>query len=110
MKKTLTLIAAAMLLGACASSKDSMDAGMKMDSPADQATAAIAAATAANKKAIAVGYEWRDTGKFIKNAKAAADKKDYAGAIKLAKKAEEQADDAVRQHAQQVAAFDKNFM
>jgi hypothetical protein len=52
------------------------------------AKSAIADATAAVKKAAKVGGEWRDTKKkFIKKAKAAASKKDYKKAIKLANKA-----------------------
>jgi hypothetical protein len=38
--------------------------------------------------AASVDGEWRDTGKFIKNAKKAAEEGDYAKAIKLANKAE----------------------
>ena len=58
---------------------------------------AIADAKAANKRAKAVGYEWRDTGKMIKNAeKALADGND-AEAIKQANKAKKQAEDAVAQ-------------
>ena len=52
------------------------------------AKSAIAAAEAAVKKAAKAGGEWRDSKKkFIKKAKAAASKKDYKKAIKLANKA-----------------------
>jgi len=58
---------------------------------------AIADAKAANAKAKAVGYEWRDTGKMIKKAeKALADGND-AEAIKQANIAKKQAEDAVTQ-------------
>ena len=53
----------------------------------DSAAAAIGAANDARKKAASVGGEWRDTGKFIKQAKAAAADGDYEKAIKLANKA-----------------------
>lgn len=57
----------------------------------DSAKSAIDAATAENKKAKKVGFEWRDTGKFLKKAsklaKAGKDKK----AIALANKAKKQA-------------------
>lgn len=59
--------------------------------------AAIAAAKAANDRAKAEGYEWRDTGKLIKKAEDAMKKGDNATAIKLANKAKKQADDAVKQ-------------
>lgn len=48
---------------------------------------ALAEANAAVEKAKSVGGEWRDTGKLIKKAKAAAGKGDYAQAVKFADKA-----------------------
>ena len=69
----------------------------KAPSISKEASAAISAAKAANKKATASGFEWRDTGKFIKQAEEAAKKGDDAKAIKLAKKAESQAMMAVKQ-------------
>jgi len=63
----------------------------------DDAAAAITAAKKANDKAKAEEYEWRDTGKLIKQAeKAMADGK-YDEAIKLANKARRQAENAVKQ-------------
>ena len=59
--------------------------------------AAIAAAKAANERAKAEGYEWRDTGKIIKKAEAAMKGGDNAKAIKLADQARKQAEDAVKQ-------------
>lgn len=59
--------------------------------------AAIAAAKAANEKAKAENYEWRDTGKIIKKAEEAMKKGDDATAIKLANQARKQAEDAVNQ-------------
>lgn len=64
------------------------------DSPAGQA---IADAKAANKKAKALNYEWRDTGKIIKKAEAAFDDGDADEAIKQANKAKKQANDAIAQ-------------
>lgn len=58
---------------------------------------AIAAAKAANAKAKAADYEWRDTGKLIKKAEKALKNGDDATAIKLANKAERQAENAVKQ-------------
>ena len=48
---------------------------------------AISVASAENKKAKKVGFEWRDTGKFIKQAKKSGGKK----CVKLANKAKGQA-------------------
>ncbi|MEJ2141693.1 MAG: LysM peptidoglycan-binding domain-containing protein [Gammaproteobacteria bacterium] len=59
--------------------------------------AAIAAAKAANERARAENYEWRDTGKIIKQAEEAMKKGDNATAIKLANQARKQAEDAVKQ-------------
>ena len=56
------------------------------------ATAAIDAAESARKKAASVEGEWRDVGKTIKQAKAAADEGDYAKAEKLANKARMQSE------------------
>jgi len=62
---------------------------------------AIAAAKEANKKAKAVGYEWRDTGKLIEQAEKALSDSKYDDAIKLANKARKQAENAVAQEARE---------
>lgn len=59
---------------------------------------AISNAKAAMKKAKAVGYLWRDTGKMVKKAEAAAKKGDEAKAVKLANDARSQAEMAVKQY------------
>lgn len=59
-----------------------------MQPDAAAASEAIAKAEAARKKAASVNGEWRDTGKFIKQAEKAAAAGDYAKAVKLANKAE----------------------
>ena len=58
---------------------------------------AIADAKAANAEAKAVNYEWRDTGKMIKQAEEKLAAGDEEGAIKLANKAKAQATTAVAQ-------------
>lgn len=58
---------------------------------------AIASAKAANAKAKKETYEWRDTGKMIKKAEKAMADGDDAKAIKLANKAQRQAENAVKQ-------------
>ncbi|CAA6808324.1 MAG: Unknown protein [uncultured Thiotrichaceae bacterium] len=55
---------------------------------ADDLATVLAEAKAENKKAAEVGFEWRDTGKFIKKAE---EEKDAEKAMKLAKKALNQA-------------------
>lgn len=98
----ITLTLAAVLLTGCATQTAVMD-------PEQKATTAIAAAEQARQRAAAVGYEWRDTGKFIDEAKAALAKKDYDTALALATKAERQGKAAVAQQAEQQIAV-KQFM
>lgn len=63
-----------------------------------EAMAAIDNASKAISKAKANDWIWRDTGKFLGKAKEAADKGDNKTAIKLANKAQAQAEDAVTQY------------
>jgi hypothetical protein len=70
-----------------------MLAGFPLTLAADEKSdfeAALSDAQAARKKAASVGGEWRDTGKIIKEAKAAAEMGDYETAMKLADKAQKQ--------------------
>ncbi len=90
-KQRLAILALVALLGGCAANQEAMpEKAMSAEPDAAMSADAIAAATAAAKKANSVDGEWRDTGMMIKSAQAAADKGDYATAIKLAKKAQEQ--------------------
>ncbi len=68
---------------------------------------AIASAEAARKAAAEVGYEWRDTGKMIKEAKKLAAKGKNAEAIQLAKKAEEEGKDALNQYRSELSRYSK---
>ena len=72
-------------------------------SAADKASfdAAYAAADAARKGAAAVKFEWRDTRKILKKAKALAGKGDYAKAVALANQAKAQGEAAQQQAAEQ---------
>lgn len=83
---TIALAGAFGLAGCQGGVKDDMAGG-------DQAAyeAALATAKAEQKKAAAVDGEWRDIGKFLKQADAAAKKGDYATAMKLVDKATFQA-------------------
>ncbi|WP_428609909.1 hypothetical protein [Sedimenticola sp.] len=76
------LLALSLLVGV----SSALAGDMKAD--AAMASDAIAKAEAARKKAASVDGEWRDTGKFIKQAQEAAKAGDFAKAVKLAKKAE----------------------
>jgi len=87
--KRISIVAAIALAGALGLA--GCGEGVKGDSAAggDKAAyeAALAEAKAEQKKAAGVEGEWRDTGKTLKKAEAAAAKGDYAAAIKGAKKA-----------------------
>ncbi|WP_455218308.1 hypothetical protein [Kaarinaea lacus] len=91
MKKLALLAALILALGGCASTGGEA----KAPATAESAKEAIAAAEAAVKQA--KGNEWRDTGKFIKQAKEALEKKDFEKAVKLAKKAKSQGEMAAAQ-------------
>jgi hypothetical protein len=63
--------------------------------------ASYEAAEAARKQAASMNYEWRDTGKMLKQAKEAAAKGDYETAERLANKAEMHGKMAVAQAKEQ---------
>ncbi len=92
MKKIAVLFAAAALtLGACASSPSG---------PTHTENDAIGAITAAEhetNRAAKAGFEWRDTRKLIKKAQEALKKGDYDTAVKLANKAKRQSSNALNQ-------------
>ena len=67
------------------------------------ATAAIDAAEAARRKAASVDGEWRDVGKIIKQAHAAANEGDYAKAEKLAAKVRSQSEMSYQQAIEQAS-------
>jgi len=93
---SVVLLTASMAVG-CASQQKQETAPTAEKGPS-ASSIAIANAKAAMKKAKAVGYLWRDTGKFIKKAEAAAKKGDEAKAVKLANTARSQAEMAVKQY------------
>ena len=74
------------------------------DGSADVVKAAIAAATAENKKAKKVGFEWRDTGKMLKEAAKLAKSGATAKAVAMANKAKAQAINAQQQAKDQANA------
>ena len=59
--------------------------------------AAWEAADAKRAEAGKAGFEWRDTGKMLKQAKEAAEGGDMEAAMKLVAKAQEQSEDALAQ-------------
>ena len=81
-------IATALVLSACGAPQTHTD---------KDAAAAISAAVAMNKKAKKAEFEWRDTGKIIKKAKAAAKDGEFDAAVKQANKAKKQAEMALAQ-------------
>ncbi len=93
MRTTARLFSVALLslglITGCASTGDTDDAAL--------AEQAIAEAKTANAEAKALNYEWRDTGKIIKQAEEKYAAEDYQAAIELANKAKAQAEDAIRQ-------------
>lgn len=89
----------------CASTQNE-NSGSKGPSDAESA---IAAAAAACKKAASVGGEWRDSGKFIKQAKEALKEGDEAKAIKLANKARQQCELGYEQALREKELFDQKY-
>ncbi len=98
MKKITIAIFGALLitLGGCTTA-----ANKGGNEQAAAAAATIKAAEAAIDKAASVEGEWRDSRKFLKKAKAAASKADYATAIKLAEKAKFQGEMGYQQAMEQ---------
>lgn len=89
--KRIIPVAALALLGAVALSGCQSDAVKAENAAKASYEQALATAKAERKKAAAVGGEWRDIGKFLKQADKAAAKGDYETAMKLVKKATFQA-------------------
>ncbi len=92
-----------LILGLVAGCASTPDAG----GGADQATAeqAIADAKSTNAQAKKMGAEWRDTAKIIGKAEKALEEGDYETAIKLANKAQRQAENAMKQAKEQEASL-----
>jgi uncharacterized protein YabN with tetrapyrrole methylase and pyrophosphatase domain len=83
---TIFLASACTATGDAKKAEAQQTAAAKAPTKADFETA-YAAAKAAQKKAASVGGEWRDIGKFLKQAEQAAEGGDYAKAIVLTNKA-----------------------
>ena len=92
----ITVLSTLLTIG-CAQTQDKGDSG-GASKASPEATAAIKDANDAIKVAKGNNWIWRDTEKFLKQAKAAADKGDNGAAIKLADKAKFQAEAAVIQY------------
>jgi hypothetical protein len=86
-----------------------LQAAEKQDK-ATEFAAAVEKADASRKKAASVGGEWRDTGKMIKKAKAAAKKGDYDKALKLANTAYRQGELGYKQAMSQKDAKMSDFI
>ena len=98
MRKLMIILtaAAALTLTACASSGPSHTK--------NDAKGAIGAAEHQTMRAAKKFFEWRDTKKIIKKAKAALKKGDYDKAVKLANKAKQQSTNALQQAREQANA------
>ncbi len=96
----LVMVLAGIIAGCAGTTEQATMAG---PSAAD----AISAAKAANAKAKAENYEWRDTGKLIKKAEKAMKAGDNAKAIKLANQAKLQAENAVKQKYEELERLKK---
>lgn len=94
MRNVAVLTGALLLLG-CAGINASSESGKQAIDTSVQK--AIDDAVAANKKAASVGYEWRDAGKFIKEATKAAEEGDKEKALSLANKAKSEGELAYQQ-------------
>jgi len=69
---------------------------------------AIAAAESAQKSAAAVGYEWRDTGKLIAEAKKLAQQGQTEQAVNIAKIAQQQGLNAYAQYNSELKRYQQN--
>jgi hypothetical protein len=112
--KRITLVATIALAGAfglagCAGQASKGDA-MAKDPELAAYTSALAEAKAELKKAKKVDGEWRDIGKFLKNADKAAKKGDYKTAMKLVKKSTFQAKMGQKQAAEQAGVGNPDYM
>lgn len=85
--RNLAVLLGALLIIGCAGTNAEKKASID-----PKVQTAIDEAVAANKNANSVGGEWRDAGKFIKEAKAAAEAGDNEKALALANKAKTQGD------------------
>lgn len=95
MKRLFIALTSAVLLSACAHNGAPPEPAKPVS--ADEAHAEILAAETARSKAASVGYEWRDTGKFIDQARKLMKEGKNADAFKLAKKAKQQGELAYTQ-------------
>ncbi len=96
MKKLLLAAIAVLFMSACAYTPPGASA--------NDAKTAISKAEQKASQAAKLDYEWRNTGKIIKKAKAALKKGNIDTAIKLANKATRQGDNALKQYAEQRSA------
>lgn len=105
MKKTLLIAPLALLAAACATTQT---AEVPAVVAPVSAAAVITAAEEAAAKADAVGYQWRDTGTLLEEAKKAEAAQEFAKANQLAQQALRQSENALKQQAQQQDAGSRN--
>ena len=93
-------VAAAFMAGASCAATRASEAD-----DAETFKAAYEAGKAARKAAAAVGFEWRDTKKMLRQAKKLAEKGEYEEAIELANEAKRQGEHGVAQAREQETAW-----
>lgn len=84
MKKLIAALAVSLTLAGCAAAPE------REPATPEQVQSAIEAADAARKQAASVGHEWRDTGKFIDQARKLLKEGKLDEALALAEKAQRQ--------------------
>lgn len=94
---TLLVLTIGLTVGCASTTTEEGGQNNAVAANAASATAAIDAAKKADNQAKAAEYEWRDTGKLIKQAEKAMAKGKYDEAVKLANKARRQAENALKQ-------------
>ncbi|WJW76071.1 LysM peptidoglycan-binding domain-containing protein [Thiohalobacter sp. IOR34] len=95
---SISVLALGLVVGCAGQPKQEAAEAVQPAGPSAAVTQALDSARAAIKDAKALDWIWRDTGKFLKQAEAAAKAGDEAKAIKLANKARDQARLAVNQY------------
>lgn len=97
-KQTAILLLTISVTAGCASQQKQDTVETATESGPLASSVAIKNAKTAMDKASSLGYIWRDTGKILKKAEAAAQKGDEAKSVKLANKARSQAEMAEKQY------------
>ncbi|MDH5784834.1 MAG: hypothetical protein OEZ16_04400 [Chromatiales bacterium] len=96
--KKVALIASLVLLGSACTTTPTQTSAPEVQAPPAESAKAIASAEAARSKVDAVGFEWRDTAALIDEAKKAEAAGETNKAIKLAKQAQRESENGLKQY------------